>query len=65
MLLQTTKIPQNFRRDLELNRRALTAGLEHLDQVELHNVFRTRASVMKNVPFIEGRLQSPVDHCDG
>ena len=46
------QIPQNSRRDFELNRRALTAGLECLDQVELHNVFRTRASVMKNVPFM-------------
>ena len=46
------EIPQNSRRDFELNRRALTAGLEFLDQVELHIVFRTRALVMKNVQFM-------------
>ena len=33
-------------------RRALTAGLEYLDQVELDIVFHTRAFVMKNVPFM-------------
>ena len=38
--------------DFELNRRALSAGLDYLDQVELHIVFRTRALVMKNVPFM-------------
>ena len=46
------QIPQNSLRNFELTRRALTAGLECLDQVELHNVFRTRALVMKNVPFM-------------
>ena len=58
------QIPQNSRRNFELTRRALTAGLECLDQVELHNVFRTRALVMKNVPFMMN-LQSRVDHCNG
>ena len=51
-VVHDNKIPQNSRRDFELNRRALTAGLEYLDQVELHIVFRTRALVMKNVPFM-------------
>ena len=46
------QIPQNSRRDFEFKRRALTAGLEYSDQVEFHNVFHTRASVMKNVPFM-------------
>ena len=42
------------RRDFELNRRVLSAGLEHLDQVEFHNVFRTRALVMKNAFMMKG-----------
>ena len=46
------QIPQNSRGGFELNRRALITGLEFLDQVELHIVFRTRAFVMKNIPFM-------------
>ena len=35
----------------ELNRRFLRTGLESLDSVDLHVVFRTRALVMKSVLF--------------
>ena len=36
----------------ELNRRFLHTGLEFLDSVDLHVVFRTRALVMKSVPVL-------------
>ena len=51
-VVHDNQIPHNSRRDFELNRRALSAGLEYLDHVELHIVFRTRALVLKNVPFV-------------
>ena len=45
-VVHENQIPHDSRRGFELNRRALSAGLEYL-----HVVFRARALVMKNVPF--------------
>ena len=47
-------VPEVFEaaRRFELNRRFLHTGLESLDSVDLHVVFRTRALVMKSVPFL-------------
>ena len=42
-------ILQDPRRHFQLNRQALSLGLEFLDEVDLHVVFRTRALVVKNV----------------
>ena len=36
----------------ELDRRFVQTGLEYLDSVDLHIVFRTRAVVMKSIPFL-------------
>ena len=50
----TEAVPEVFEAAgrFELNRRFLHTGLEYLDSVDLHIVFRTRALVMKSVPFL-------------
>ena len=59
-VVHDNQIPQNSRTDFEFNRRALTAGLECLDQVELQSFGHEERPIHD-----EGRLQSRVDHCNG
>ena len=53
-VVHDNQIPQNPHRDFELNRRDFSAGLEYLDQVELHNVFPNESVGHEERPIHDG-----------